>query len=274
MRERTSSAIDLGACAADLAKAEAERIPIGPLTERFPALTLQDAYAIQQANVRRRTDSGERIVGHKIGLTAKAMQELMGVNEPDYGHLLDTMVHDLHGPLDLSELIDPQVEVEPGFVLAQPLSGADLTIENVIDATDYIVVCLEIIDSRNVDWRIKVQDTVADNGSSARIVVGEERVKPKAVALDGLLTTLELDHKVVETGVTTAILGHPAIGVAWLARSLSQFNITLRPGDIVLPGTCTRSRRLFGHDYATGRIDKLGSVSISIRNQPFITTRR
>jgi 2-keto-4-pentenoate hydratase len=274
MKQQPSQSVDVRACAAALAKAEADRIPIRPLTESFPALTLQDAYAVQQANILRRTQSGERIVGHKIGLTAKAMQELFGVNEPDYGHLLHTMVHDPRKPLDLSELIDPQVEVEPGFVLARALSGADLSIENVLDATDYIVVCLEIIDSRIVDWRIKVQDTVADNGSSARIVIGEQRVKPKSIALDGLLTTLELDHKVVETGLTTDILGHPANGVAWLARSLSQFNITLRPGDIVLPGTCTRSRRLFGHEHATGRIDKLGSVSISTRNHPFVTTRR
>jgi 2-keto-4-pentenoate hydratase len=271
--ERTSPSVDLSACAAALEQAEANRKPIGPLTERFPQLSLEDAYGIQQANVLRRTRKGERVVGHKIGLTALAMQELFGVNEPDYGHLLDTMVHDRKVPLDLGELIDPQIEVEPGFVLARQLAGADLTIENVLDATDYICVCLEIIDSRIVDWRIRVQDTVADNGSSARIVVGEERVAPRSVALDDLVTTLELDHQVAETGRTSAILGHPANGIAWLARALSRFDIVLRPGDIVLPGTCTRSRRIFGHTHASGRIDKLGSVSLSIRNQPFVTRR-
>jgi 2-keto-4-pentenoate hydratase len=273
LNKPTSGGVDVEGLAQALATAEAQRRPLEPLTDSVPHLSVDDAYHIQQANILRRTRKGERIVGHKIGLTAKAMQELFNVNEPDYGHLLDTMVHDEQTPLDLSELIDPQVEVEPGFVLSRRLAGADLTIENILDATQYVCVCLEIIDSRVVDWRIKVQDTVADNGSSARIVIGAERIPTRSVNLEDLLTTLELDGEVAETGRTSEILGHPANGVAWLARALSRFNMGLNAGDIVLPGTCTRSRRLFGHEQATGRIDQLGSVSVRMRNQPFVRNR-
>jgi len=267
---QSSPSANITAGAHALATAEAERRPTDPLTERFPDFTLPDAYRVQQANIEARVARGARIIGHKIGLTARAMQELFGVNEPDYGHLLDTMVHDSAQPLDLSEMIDPQVEVEPGFVLSRALSGPDLTVDDVLDATEYVCVCLEIIDSRIVDWRIKVQDTVADNGSSARVIVGAEKVAPRAFSLQDLPTTLELDGVVVERGRTSAILGHPANGVAWLAKALSAFDMKLEAGALVLPGTCTRSRRLAGFKEATGRIEGLGSIRITTCNQPFV----
>src|SRR5512134_173097 len=200
----------IGRCAGMLAAAEAGRKPIEPLTATFPQLNVADAYAIQQANVERRIARGERIVGHKIGLTAKAMQELFRVNEPDYGHLLDTMMHDAAVPLDLGELVDPQIEVEPAFVLGRRLQGPGVGIDDVLAATKYVTVCLEVIDSRIIGWRIKLPDTVADNGSSARVVLGPRLVPPADLALDDLATELELDGKVVETGNTNAILAHPA----------------------------------------------------------------
>jgi 2-keto-4-pentenoate hydratase len=143
-----------------------------------------EAYRIQQANVERRLSRGERVVGHKIGLTARTMQELFGVSEPDYGHLLDTMLHDEHVPLDLSALIDPQIEVEPAFVLGSRLQGPNVDVADVLAATEYVCVCFEVIDSRIIDWRVRLQDTVADNGSSARVVLGAH----KAGALRGLRT--------------------------------------------------------------------------------------
>jgi 2-keto-4-pentenoate hydratase len=259
--------------AATLAAAELSRRPIRPLTDSHPDLSIADAYAIQRANIVRRTQAGERIVGHKIGLTALTMQELFGVNEPDYGHLLNTMMHDASNALDLSELIDPQIEVEPAFVLSRPLRGPGLTGEDVLAATDYISTCFEIIDSRIADWRIRVQDTVADNGSSARVIMGSQKVSPRALQLDDLQTMLTLDGEVVERGNTAAILGHPANGVAWLANKLGEFGVTLQKGDVVLPGTCTRCRRLAGHRIATGTIVGLGEVSVQIKNAPSIVQK-
>jgi 2-keto-4-pentenoate hydratase len=202
------------------------------------------------------------------------MQELFGVNEPDYGHLLDTMLHEEREPLNLSELIDPQIEVEPAFVLGKRLQGPKLDIADVLAATDYVCVCFEVIDSRIIDWRIRLQDTVADNGSSARVVLGSKRVKPTSLALDTLDTELELDGTVVETGNTGAILGHPARGIAWLANRIAEFGIALEPGHIVLPGTCTRSVRIGGHRRAAGRIAGLGEVSIELIGAPAVPNKR
>lgn len=257
-------------CANRLAEAEAKRRPIPPLTDLYPQLTLSEAYRIQQANVLRRKRGGERVIGQKIGLTAKAMQDMFGVSEPDYGHLLNTMVHDAGEPLDLSELIDPQIEIEPAFILNKPLTGPNVTIEDVLAATHYISVSMEVIDSRIADWRIKLQDTVADNGSSARIIVGSRRVQPSALTLDDLETVLEVDGVRVETGNTRAILGHPANGVAWLANRIAQFGASLGAGDIVLPGTCTRSYRLAGHREVKGRIAGLGEVAVKLANAPYV----
>jgi 2-keto-4-pentenoate hydratase len=257
-------------CAALLEQAERTRRPIPPPRESFPQLSVGDAYRVQLANVERRRRRGERVIGHKVGLTARAMQELFGVDEPDYGHLFDTMLHDSARPLDLSELIDPQIEVEPAFVLRKGLAGNDLSIEDVLAATECIVVCFEVIDSRVADWRIGIQDTIADNGSSARVILGTQRIKPADLDVANLETALELDGEVVERGNTRAVLGHPARSVAWLASTVAQFGVALRAGDIVLPGTCTRSRRIAGRRSATGRMHGLGSVSIAIEKLPTV----
>jgi 2-keto-4-pentenoate hydratase len=251
--------------------AEIERRSIEPLTDVYPDLSLDDAYRIQQLNVERRIATGEKIIGHKIGLTGKPMQEKFGVNEPDYGHLLESMYHDEQKPLDLRELVDPQVEVEPAFILGKELAGPGLTIDDVIAATDHVVVCFEVIDSRITDWRIKLQDTVADNGSSARFTLGTEQVGPGELALEDLDTILEVDGELVESGNTGAILGHPANGIAWLGNKLSEFGIVLEAGHVVLPGTCIRCYRIAGHRQARGRIDGLGDVTLDITGAPYST---
>lgn len=261
-------------CAAELQGAESSRRPTEPLTRRFPRLTVPEAYRIQQANVERRVARGERVVGHKIGLTAKAMQELFGVSEPDYGHLLDTMMHDERTPLELSALIDPQIEIEPAFVLGSPLKGPNVTVPDVLAATDHIRVCFEVIDSRIIDWQVRLQDTVADNGSSARVVLGTLKADPADLRLDNLETELELDGVVVETGNTSAILGHPANGIAWLANRISEFGLTLDAGHVVLPGTCTRCVRIGGHRRVAGRIDGLGEVTLELVGAPSVPNRR
>lgn len=260
-------------CARLLADGERTRRAGAPLTELYPALAIAEAYAIQQLNIAQRVAAGDRVVGHKIGLTAKAMQELFGVTEPDYGHLLASMVHEESAPLDLSTLIDPMIEVEPAFVLARRLQGPGVTAAEVIAATDYLAVSLEVIDSRITNWRIKLQDTVADNGSSARVIVGSKRVDPHGLALDDLVTTLSVDGQVIETSNTRAILGHPARGIAWLANAIAPFGAALEPGHLVLPGTCTKAYRLNGKRTVTGHIAGLGGVTLTLANAPTITTR-
>ena len=260
-------------CAGVLSAAESARRPIEPLTAAYPQLSVADAYRIQQANVELRVAHGEQIVGHKIGLTAKAMQDLFGVSEPDFGHLMNTMMHEGRKPLDLDELIDPQIEVEPAFVLGRRLQGPGVSVADVLAATTGVRVCLEVIDSRIINWRIKLQDTVADNGSSARVVLGSQIVPPSMLKLDDLDTELELDGVVVETGNTSAILGHPAKSIAWLANRLADFDIALEPGHIVLPGTCTRSVRIRGHRWIVGRIAGLGEVLLHLTGKPAIATQ-
>lgn len=272
-RRPDTQAASIGALADELYRAERDRRPIRPLTERHPDLSLADAYAIQQINVDRRLARGERIIGHKIGLTARAMQVKFGVNEPDYGHLLDTMWLDGRAPLEMGELIDPQIEVEPAFVLGADLTGPGVTIEDVLAATDYISVCFEVIDSRIVDWRILLQDTVADNGSSARVVLSAERRPPRGLRLEDMETELEIDGRVVETGNTGAILDHPANGVAWLANAVSRYGVGFRAGHVILPGTCTRSYRINGHREARGRIEGLGEIRLALAGRPFASTK-
>ena len=235
---------------------------------------MPEAYRIQQANVERRLKRGEHVVGHKIGLTARAMQEMFGVNEPDYGHLLDTMLHDERVPLDLGTLIDPQIEIEPAFVLGSKLQGPNVGVADVLAATEYVCVCFEVIDSRIIDWRVRLQDTVADNGSSARVVLGAFKADPNTLELDNLETELELDGVVRETGNTSAILGHPANGIAWLANRISEFGLTLDAGHVVLPGTCTRCVRIGGHSRVAGRIEGLGEVTLQLVGAPSVPNRR
>jgi 2-keto-4-pentenoate hydratase len=261
-------------CAAVLYGAESSRQPIQPLTSKFPQLTVPEAYRIQQANVERRLKRGEHVVGHKIGLTARAMQQMFGVDEPDYGHLLDTMLHDERVPLDLGTLIDPQIEIEPAFVLGSRLQGPAVGVADVLAATEYVCVCFEIIDSRIIDWRVRLQDTVADNGSSARVVLGAFKADPNTLDLDNLDTELELDGVVRETGNTSAILGHPANGIAWLANRISEFGLTLEAGHVVLPGTCTRCVRIGGHVRVAGRIEGLGEVTLQLVGAPSVPNRQ
>ncbi|WP_144097558.1 2-keto-4-pentenoate hydratase [Croceicoccus sediminis] len=271
MQQSTVSRGDLLVGLADsLHNAQETRAPIKPLTDTVPDLSLAEAYRIQRHNIDRAVKNGQRVIGHKIGLTAIAMQQLFGVDEPDYGHLTDAMMLDPGQPLALDRLIDPQIEVEPAFVLKKDLKGPGLTVDHVLDATDYISICFEIIDSRIEDWRIKLEDTVSDNGSSAFVLMGETRFGPRDFDLRELRTELHVDGVLVEEGNTSAILGHPANGIAWLANKISEFGNHLHAGDIVLPGTCTRSYRIAGKGSATGSIARLGEVALNFTGRPTV----
>jgi 2-keto-4-pentenoate hydratase len=254
---------EIQVAAGALATAESMRRPIEPLTATYPTVNVDHAYAIQLRNAERRTRKGERIRGHKIGLTAPVMQEAFGVDEPDYGHLFDSMFIADGGAIDLGDLIAPKVEVEPAFILKQDLSGPGVTAQDVMDALDRVVPCLEIIDSRITDWRIKLEDTVADNGSSAAVVLGDQPVEVDAELLANADVELADGQAVIERGNTREILGHPATAVAWLVNALASFGVSVRAGHVVLPGTCTLARPLW-RGTVRGSIAGIGSVTASV----------
>ncbi|KHO19681.1 2-keto-4-pentenoate hydratase [Mycolicibacterium setense] len=227
--------------AADLAEAERSRVPMTPLTDRYGDIDVVDAYEIQLINIRQRVAEGARIIGHKVGLSSKAMQDMMGVDEPDYGHLLDEMEVFENVPVKSSNFLYPRVEVEVGFILADDLPGAGCTEEDVLAATAAFAPAIELIDTRITNWQIKLCDTIADNASSAGWVLGEARVSPKDVDIRGIDAVLTNHGKVVAEGRSDAVLGNPVTAVAWLARKVESFGVRLKAGDIVLPGSCTRA---------------------------------
>ena len=226
--------------------AERDLTPVDPLTETFPGIGVVDAYEIQLINIRRKIAAGARVRGHKVGLSSPVMQQMMGVDEPDYGHLLDAMVLSEVTPIPAAGYCYPRIEVEIGYVLGSALPGADCTEADVLAATEYIVPSLELIDSRIRDWRIKLADTIADNASSAGVILGEARRTPAELAARGVdLANIEavLYSGDAETarGNTSAVLGNPTGCVAWLARKVADFGVKLEAGHLILPGSCTRA---------------------------------
>ncbi|BBU20824.1 2-keto-4-pentenoate hydratase [Mycobacterium xenopi] len=251
------------ALAADLARAERSREPIAPLTSAHPQIDPVDAYEIQLINIRRRVAAGARVVGHKVGLSSVAMQQMMGVDEPDYGHLLDEMQVFEHIPVRAAKYLYPRVEVEVGFILAADLPGAQCSEDDVLGATAALVPAIELIDTRITDWNIALCDTIADNASSAGFVLGEARVSPAEVDVTGIEAVLARNGEVVAKGRSDAVLGNPVTAVAWLARKVESFGVRLREGDIVLPGSCTRAVDARPGDTFVAEFDGLGSVRLS-----------
>jgi 2-keto-4-pentenoate hydratase len=247
--------------AATLAEAEASRQAIDPITITYPDLAPADAYEIQLINIRQRMADGARIVGHKVGLTSWAMQRLMGVNEPDYGHLLDDMMRVSGDAISAGELCQPRVEVEIAFVLKDALRGPDCTDEDVIRATDHVVAAIEVIASRIKDWKLTLPDTIADNASSGLVVLGAHPLDLAEIdiRLNGVL--LKKNGQIVETGAAGAVLGNPVTAVAWLANTLHRFDTVLEPGHVIMPGSCTAAVAVEPGDVIEAEFDRLGSVT-------------
>ncbi|WP_194829997.1 2-keto-4-pentenoate hydratase [Nocardia sp. XZ_19_231] len=248
--------------AGELAGAESDRAAVAPLATRHPAMDVVDAYEIQLINITRRVGDGARIVGHKVGLSSKAMQQMMGVDEPDYGHLLDDMELHEDTPVETSRFLLPRVEVEVGFVLGADLPGADCTEEDVLKATIAYAPSIELIDTRIRDWKIGLCDTIADNASSAGYVLGKERVAPDQLDVTAIDAVLTRNGEIVAEGRSDAVLGDPTVAVAWLARKVATFGVRLTAGDIVLPGSCTRAIDARPGDNFTAEFAGLGSVSL------------
>ena len=213
------------------------RRTVPPLTSRHPEITIDDAYAIQQRMLARRLAAGERVVGKKIGVTSAAVMNMLGVHQPDFGYLLDSMVFNEGESVDMDTLIQPKAEGEIAFLLKKDLQGPGVTAADVLAATEGVMACFEIVDSRIQDWKIKIQDTVADNASCGVFVLGDRLVDPRDVDLVTVGMVLEKNGDIVATGAGAAALGHPANAVAWLANTLGQHGIALEAGEVVLSGS-------------------------------------
>jgi 2-keto-4-pentenoate hydratase len=247
--------------AAQLDRAERDRVAIEP-PAASSEMTLADAYRIQMINVDRRVAGGRRIVGRKIGLTSVAMQKMLGVSEPDFGHLFDEMLLANDGECRVETLMLPRVEPEIAFVLARELRGPGVTRQDVLLAADYVTPALEIIDTRIRDWKITLADTIADNASSARVVLGDRKTKPSTLDLAAVAMTLQKNGAVVEQGVGSAVLGHPAEPVAWLANKLAEFGQTLAAGSLIIPGALCRAVDVGTGDSVIANFEGLGSVTV------------
>ncbi len=248
-----------------LLEAERSLKPIAPLTETYPEISVQQAYQIQLAQIQQKVKQGARVIGKKIGLTSKAMQEMVGVSEPDYGHLLDTMSYVDGEIIDIGQFIEPKVEVEIAFILAKDLKGPGVSITNVIDATDYIVPAFEVIDSRIKDWKIKFEDTVADNGSSAKVVLGGIPTKIDQVDLRHIGMVIDVNGAQIATGAGAAVLGNPLKAVAWLANKLGEFDISLKAGEVILSGAITAAVPIKSGDIFNAHFAHIGSVSVGFK---------
>jgi len=215
--------------------AERDRVAIPPLTEFSKALTLDDAYAIQLKNIDRVTAMGYKISGKKIGLTSPGIQQQLGVNEPDFGHLFASM-DCREGKIDTTQLIAPKIEAELAFVLGDNLTGGNVSAMDVRKATKYVVGAFEIVDSRVADWKIKLADTVADNASSGRYILGKKRLKVDAVELPSEHMILYKNGEKVQEGIGANVMGDPCVAVAWLANCLWGFGVPFKKGEVILSG--------------------------------------
>lgn len=255
---------DAAEAAQALASAERDRLPIDPITRRWPRLTVTDAYAVQRANITGRCARGSRVRGHKVGLTSAAMQQMLGVDQPDFGHLLDDMFVPEGGTVPARRYLQPRVEAEIGFTLGADLTGPGVTAEDVLAATATVHPAIEIIDSRIADWQITLIDTVADNGSSGGVVLGPGTPLAELnTPLTDLGGELLIDGTVAESGTGAAVLGHPAAAVAWLANTLAEFGATLATGHVVLPGAIARAVTVSRGTRASANFDQLGTASVT-----------
>ncbi|MFQ6399037.1 2-keto-4-pentenoate hydratase [Nocardia sp. KC 131] len=249
----------------ELDGAERDRVAIDPLVARHPDIDVVDAYQIQLINIRRKLDNGAKVVGHKVGLSSLAMQQMMGVDEPDYGHLLADMEVFEDVPVETSRFLFPRVEVEVGFVLGADLPGEDCTEADVLAATVAYAPSIELIDTRIKNWKIGLADTISDNASSAGFVLGVARVAPKDLDIKAIDAVLTRNGEVVAEGRSDAVLGDPVIAVAWLARKVASFGVRLKAGDIVLPGSCTRAIDARPGDSFHAEFAGLGSVRLQFK---------
>ena len=241
---------------------ETTRISLPPLTATWQGLEVPDAYAIQMCNVRRALVSGRRISGKKIGLTSKAMQELLGVPTPDFGHLFADM-EVMDGKAPMSRMLQPRAEGEIAFVLSRDLDMAgEIRVADVMACTEYVSPAIEIVDSRIADWKIGYVDTVSDNASSGLYVVGKTRLDPRSFDLVAETMNLYLNGELKNSGLGSAVLGNPAACVAWLANTMRQYGTLLRKGEVIFSGALSAMIAVKAGDRVRAYFGRLGPVEV------------
>ena len=250
-----------------LHNAERTRNQVKATTIFHPEMTVDDAYAIQKEWMEIKKDEGRKVAGYKIGLTSRAMQKSMSINEPDYGTLLDDMVLEEGTEIDADAFLDPRIEVELAFYLNKPLFGENLSIIDVLNATDYVVPALELIAARTfrvdpeTSYKRTVRDTISDNAANAGIITGGLPVRPDDIDLRYIPALLFRNGVIEESGVSAAVLNHPAKGIAWLAKKYFPHGISLEPGQVILAGSFTRPVPVREGDTFSVDFGPLGNIS-------------
>jgi 2-oxo-hept-3-ene-1,7-dioate hydratase len=257
----------IGKLARELHEAEKTRRLTRLFSARFPEMTVADAYAIQRAWIEIKVSEGRQIIGHKIGLTSRAMQQAGGLNEPDYGVLLDDMQYEGGAEIPLQRFIAPRLENELAFILNKPLRGPRCTIFDVLSATEYVIPALEIIDLRmpRVDPEKnqprKIVDTISDNAANAAYVIGGRPIRPLDLDLRWVGAICHKNNVIEESGLAAAVLNHPANGIAWLANKLALHGDSLAAGELVMAGSFTRPTSIAPGDTFYVDYGPLGSIS-------------
>lgn len=235
---------------------------IAPLTERYTQLDIEDAYAIQQRLMARRIDDGERIIGKKIGVTSQAVMDMLKVDQPDFGQLTDRMLVNQNEGVAISSLIQPKAEGEIAFVLKRDLAGPGVTVADVLSATEGVMACFEIVDSRIRDWQIRIQDTIADNASCGVFVLGDRMVDVRKLDLFTTGMVLEKNGRIVGTGAGAATMGSPVIAVAWLANTLGRLGMSLKAGEVILSGALSAMVPVVAGDNLRMTLAGIGGASV------------
>ena len=247
----------------ELYEAMIARQAVSPLTARGEDISIDDAYHISLRMLERRQAEGARVIGKKIGVTSKAVQSMLNVHQPDFGYLTDDMVFNSGEVMPISErLIAPRAEGEIAFILKKDLMGPSVTNADVLAATECVMPCFEIVDSRIKDWNIAIQDTVADNASCGLFVLGEEAVSPRKVDLVTCGMVVEKNGAIISTGAGAAALGSPVNCVAWLANTLGEFGISLKAGEVILSGSLVPLEPVQAGDSLRVDIGGIGSASV------------
>jgi 2-oxopent-4-enoate/cis-2-oxohex-4-enoate hydratase len=250
-------------CGDELFDAMRKRQTLRPFTERFEDFTIDDAYHVSLRMVERRVQSGERIIGKKIGVTSKAVQNMLNVYQPDFGYLTDSMAYSEGEEMPISKLlIQPKAEGEIAFILKKDLMGPGVTNADVLAATDCVIPCFEVVDSRIENWEIKIQDTVADNASCGLFILGDKAISPRKIDLTTCGMVVEKNGSIISTGAGAAALGSPVNCVTWLANTLGKFGIPLKAGEVILSGSLVPLEPVKAGDHMRVSIGGMGSASV------------
>ncbi len=247
--------------AQELYQSEHSGQAIEQISKRHPGMTIKEAYAVQLANKSRATKEGKKVTGKKIGLTSLAMQTSLGVDQPDFGWLYDSMDATKTGVIPAGGVMQPRVEGELAFILKKPLNGK-VTAQDVLDATDYVVPAIEVVGSRIKDWKLTIVDTVADNASCGMYVLGETRIDPRKVDLKAIEMKLSREGELINSGFGSAVMGDPSAAVAWLAYCLGEYGVTLDAGDIILSGALSAAVPAKAGETFTCDYGEYGALSV------------